>query len=461
VVTVQNKEYNTNQILRSTTLSSIGLVSGRHMLRLRYTPTDISLAEFVERDSKSQAVEKVAQEQAAEEKRVKKAAAIEKGKKAALEREERIKVLKEEEQRKKKENEARQKVLREAYEKEQLARAEKEKKDKENYERQQAKKALQDAEKHKALKEREMQEQAEMQERFKLLSSWGGGEAKDKEDTTKDKDERPAKRMKLGEGTIDLRKGDSELRKTTTKLMRMKTEKERERDFGIPKEPCPRCVQVFAASTKPFNVASIEVPEDFYHISSDDMKKIVAAKQAEKREEQQRTSVLMTKEMRERKKTQQLRRFRKTYIRVRFPNRMELQATFWSTETNQHLIDFVKSSLANPELKFYLYTTPPPKHLDAKANFKAQRFLPAALVHFGLEQGETVTGNFLKQELLDSASVKLPPPSVKYVSAADAPNPIVGVKKPTPAPSKKRPRQATDEKKKWELPTWFKLGQKK
>jgi hypothetical protein len=48
--------------------------------------------------------------------------------------------------------------------------------------------------------------------------------------------------------------------------------------------------------------------------------------------------------------------------------------------------------------------------------FMQLSYLPAVLVHFGLEQGSQVYGSFLKKDLLVEIQEKLPPP-IMHVSA--------------------------------------------
>jgi hypothetical protein len=45
-----------------------------------------------------------------------------------------------------------------------------------------------------------------------------------------------------------------------------------------------------------------------------------------------------------------------TLIKVRFPNRVEVQATFHPLEKAQAVFDLIKSSLAHPDRPFYLCT---------------------------------------------------------------------------------------------------------
>jgi hypothetical protein len=80
------------------------------------------------------------------------------------------------------------------------------------------------------------------------------------------------------------------------------------------------------------------------------------------REKQESQTMLKTKEMREREKRAKGLKYKKTMIRVRFPDRTEIQAKFLPRESIQHLIDFVKQQIA-VDLPFYLFISPPPTKL--------------------------------------------------------------------------------------------------
>ncbi len=87
--------------------------------------------------------------------------------------------------------------------------------------------------------------------------------------------------------------------------------------------------------------------DDFYNLSPSDM---AALKNSDGKEE-----FLMTREFREKKAIANYVKFAKTNIRVRFPDRYELQATFLSTEGTLHLIDFLRGIIINYNYYYYCY----------------------------------------------------------------------------------------------------------
>jgi hypothetical protein len=150
---------------------------------------------------------------------------------------------------------------------------------------------------------------------------------------------------------------------------------------------------VFQPSDVPFNPSSFEVPDDFYNLAPSDL---AAAKGGNKE------AVLMTREFREKKQMAAYAKFVKTNIRVRFPDRWELQGTFLSHEGTMQLVEFVRRFVAE-DREFVLYTTPPKQNLE-NATFLAQKLMPAAVVYFIWEDRGENEG-YLTDEAKKSAVV--------------------------------------------------------
>lgn len=49
-----------------------------------------------------------------------------------------------------------------------------------------------------------------------------------------------------------------------------------------------------------------------------------------------------------------LNQYKKTVIRIQFPDRLTLQGTFTPTEKVETVVQFVRSYLQNPQIDFYL-----------------------------------------------------------------------------------------------------------
>lgn len=146
-------------------------------------------------------------------------------------------------------------------------------------------------------------------------------------------------------------------------------------------------------------------------MDSEDFAREAQIQADKKRREENEKSFLRTKAVRDRERIQRLSKFKKCYIRVRFPDRVELQGTFYPQEKSSHVYDFVRSCLKQEDLPFYLYTTPPMTKLSETANLRDQGLLPASLVHFGLPQGVSAQSPLVKADLLQNIQEKLPPSS--------------------------------------------------
>lgn len=172
----------------------------------------------------------------------------------------------------------------------------------------------------------------------------------------------------------------------------------------IPAEPCDRAVLVYAPSNKPFDPSTLEIPDDFFDVSPEDASKSKPARESD---------ALKTKAMRDRERLQKLARFKKCFVRFRFPDRMELQGTFYPQEGFEHLVAFIREHLADPNLHFHLFTTPPTTPVHPTKNLRDQNFLPAALVQVGLDKDSQTVSPFLKKATLELIEEKSYSPVVR------------------------------------------------
>nr|XP_028571937.1 tether containing UBX domain for GLUT4 isoform X1 [Podarcis muralis] len=149
---------------------------------------------------------------------------------------------------------------------------------------------------------------------------------------------------------------------------------------------------------KPLDFGSQELPDEFFEVTVDDVRKRLSQLQNERKRLEE--SPLMTRAQRETQLKDKLERYPKVVLRVYFPDRHILQGFFHPSETVGALRNFVKSQLADPEMSFYLFTTPPRCVLndDSLTLFQANLF-PAAIVHFGSEMQK----DYLRLDLLESA----------------------------------------------------------
>ncbi|KAL6077394.1 Tether containing UBX domain for GLUT4, variant 2 [Balamuthia mandrillaris] len=179
-------------------------------------------------------------------------------------------------------------------------------------------------------------------------------------------------------------------------LIRKKKELEQKREEEAWKKNIPeRNTKVFAPSDRPFSLKDFEVPDHFFEVLPSDF----AASDRARRQKEETAGMLKTREQREKERLQHVNKFSKTLVRIRFPNRLELQATFHPNESTTAVMEFVQEQLAHPDLPFYLFTTPPRQKVDLKQSLKAQLFVPAAVLHFAWDS-PTGPEDYLKPELM-------------------------------------------------------------
>ncbi|XDV51107.1 hypothetical protein PO909_020049 [Leuciscus waleckii] len=140
-----------------------------------------------------------------------------------------------------------------------------------------------------------------------------------------------------------------------------------------------------------------ELPDEFFEVTVDDIRKRFAQLKSERRAFEE--APLMTKSLRESQMKEKLDRYPKVALRVQFPDRQVLQGFFRPLETVAALRSFIRSHLQDQQLQFYLFVAPPKTILDdpTATLFQANLF-PAALVYFG---SDVTTDCYLRSDLLD------------------------------------------------------------
>lgn len=96
----------------------------------------------------------------------------------------------------------------------------------------------------------------------------------------------------------------------------------------------------------------VELPDDFYTLSAQDVMKLMNSQKRQREAEEKRG--FKTAAVREEEEKAKERRYPKTVIRVRFPDRVQIQATFRSQETIGDLRKWVASACVGQGEKFDL-----------------------------------------------------------------------------------------------------------
>eukprot|EP01122_Echinamoeba_exundans_P007040 TRINITY_DN2084_c0_g2_i3.p2 TRINITY_DN2084_c0_g2~~TRINITY_DN2084_c0_g2_i3.p2 ORF type:complete len:463 (-),score=138.86 TRINITY_DN2084_c0_g2_i3:2739-4127(-) len=456
-----NREISSNRELRNTTLEILGLSGGSNgLMRLIMKPTDIKFMDFMAAEKASLLQEAEDREKAEHERNAKQEQLKKDQQDAQLraaESQARFKAAEEEEE--KKREHMRKLMIEEA------VRIERERQLKEQAEQLRLQQKQQKEEQERMWRQQKMLEEQERsrQESLRLAEEIATGKASQPKNTV-DKD------------AMDVAPVSSEPSTTTSGA----TNEEDKMDVDtpavvpawdrIPAEPLDRNPTAFAPSNAPFDGSQIELPEDFFEMDAADFAREAQIQADKKRRQENEKSFLRTKAVRDRERIQKYSKFKKCFIRVRFPDRLELQGTFYPQEKTSHILQFVRDCLVQPDMPFYLYTTPPITRLSDTDNIRDQGLLPASLVHFGLPQGVTAQSPLVKPELLQDIKEKLPPsmtisstaslnfslPQTHTQPTTDSDGPGAGA--PSSSSSSSESKGKSDGNK---VPKWFAAGLKK
>ncbi|RKO89871.1 hypothetical protein BDK51DRAFT_18167 [Blyttiomyces helicus] len=159
---------------------------------------------------------------------------------------------------------------------------------------------------------------------------------------------------------------------------------------SVPSQPSPeqsveRDLRVFLPPPDD-GPSKFDLPDDFFELTSAELKMLIQGQTARKAAIE--NAPLMTKAMRDREAELKMQKYPKTLVRVRFHDRVTLQATFWSGQKASALYQAVRESLRTPERRFLLYVTPPHRKIDPQLTFWKAGLAPATLVYFKWEDGE-------------------------------------------------------------------------
>ncbi|PBC30785.1 UBX domain-containing protein 6 [Apis cerana] len=146
-----------------------------------------------------------------------------------------------------------------------------------------------------------------------------------------------------------------------------------------------------------------ELPPSFFNLSPEDIEK----EQQLRSEAVERDQMLRTKAMRERDEKQKLRKYKFSLIRIKFPDNLILQGTFFVHETFQNVVNFVSENLINNERPFSLKKLPQTTFSEDtfdKTLLELGLFPATLLMFFWKNKSEETNLNesvgYLKEELL-------------------------------------------------------------
>ncbi|KAF2305608.1 hypothetical protein GH714_007005 [Hevea brasiliensis] len=157
----------------------------------------------------------------------------------------------------------------------------------------------------------------------------------------------------------------------------------------------------------PENVAAkIELPDSFYNLSLEELKREADARKKKIAESQ----LLIPKSYKEKQAKAARKRYRRTLIRFQFPDGVVLQAVFAPWEPTSALYKFVSTSLKDPNLEFELLDPVMVKrrvipHFPAAgeriSTLEDEDLVPSALIKFRPIETESSVFTGLCNELLE------------------------------------------------------------
>ncbi|CAI9296928.1 unnamed protein product [Lactuca saligna] len=149
--------------------------------------------------------------------------------------------------------------------------------------------------------------------------------------------------------------------------------------------------------------AKIELPDSFYKLSIEEVRKEAELRRKKLAESQ----LLVPKSFKEKQAKAARKRHQKTLIRIQFPDGVVLQAFFNPKEPTSSLYEFVSSSLKDPSLEFELLhpvlikRRVIPNFGEKVITLEEEDLVPSALIKFRPKETDSVVFTGLCNELLE------------------------------------------------------------
>ncbi|CAM8945536.1 unnamed protein product [Rhodiola kirilowii] len=166
-----------------------------------------------------------------------------------------------------------------------------------------------------------------------------------------------------------------------------------------------RQIRVFFSVSESM-AAKIELPDSFYRLSADEVKREADMRRKKLAESQ----LLIPKSYKEKQAKAARRRYKRTIIRIQFPDGVVLQGTFAPWEPTTALYEFVSSALKDQTLEFELLHPVAIKrrvlpHFSAQGekcrSLEDEDLVPSALIKFKPLETDSVVFTGLCNELLE------------------------------------------------------------
>lgn len=178
-----------------------------------------------------------------------------------------------------------------------------------------------------------------------------------------------------------------------------------EKEESIKPKKIDRQIRVFFSVPESV-AAKIELPDSFYNLSKEELKREADARKKKIAESQ----LLIPKSYKEKQAKAARRKYRRTIIRIQFPDGVVLQGFFAPWEPTSALYEFVSSALKEPCLEFELLdpvlvkrrVIPSFPAAGEKARMlEEEDLVPSALIKFKPIETDSVVFTGLSNELLE------------------------------------------------------------
>jgi len=160
-----------------------------------------------------------------------------------------------------------------------------------------------------------------------------------------------------------------------------------------------RSIRVFHPTP---NATKMPVPDEFFRVSAEELRR----EQQVKKEAAEQLGMLRTREMRERDRVKELRRYRYCLIRVRFPDGILLQGTFAATEKLLAVFAFIVDNLVSDMIPFSLTSSTGQALTEDTLSLAELNLAPASLLNLTFDASVMADISSVKGVKLQSPYVK-------------------------------------------------------
>ncbi|OQS04795.1 hypothetical protein THRCLA_02993 [Thraustotheca clavata] len=166
--------------------------------------------------------------------------------------------------------------------------------------------------------------------------------------------------------------------------------------------------ELLSASIPPRN-ARVIFPHELQNITSEVIvegksdSQLLAQAMKTRQDQAEKNQMFRTSAMRELEEMQRKSVFQQAIIRVRFPDKVVLQAAFHPNEPLSAVMEVVKESLNQP-LNFYFYITPPMQKLNMNQTLLQLQLVPASNIFLGWHEApqDSAVGGYFNEVMLHS-----------------------------------------------------------